>query len=771
MSFLFEQTSKNPDIASKILLNIKYKKFSEGSYGFELFWRQKNKIFKTIDKDFLPYFYTVPDAEYSTEKLKNTLEKIRKIRVEVDNEIRGLVSVEIEVMTFENRQTKCVKIFCKQEKDILKIKEKIKLMFPKFHNRNHDIRNVSKYLVDKKLNFFEQYQPKVCAFDIECYDSELGAKGDTKNNPITMISFYSENESAQFSQTLTWKPTNIKNVKIYKDEKEMLIGFFEIINSGLFDIFVTYNGNEFDLPSIKDRADVFGLSEAKTINIFSRGWRKSSSFDEALHVDLYDVVTKHNPYLRLSSYSLGDLGREILKKEKKEFNMSLSKKIWDCGNIEEYVNYNKQDAKLTYYLAKKFLSVEYNLSRLTLQPIDQSSRQGFSRLVEEHLIRRALETSYLIPTRAKKEYLEERYLHTFKGGFVLEPKPGLYKDVVILDFRSLYPSIISTYNIDPFTKTNAQQNCFEYPDLKYFFLKEPRGFIPFVIDILIKKRIELKKILKEKFDENLNSEQIALKFLTNATYGYLGFIAARWYCLPCAETASAWGRYYLKQTISQYENTGFKVIYGDTDSLMVLGNKEKIYDFTQKINKNLPGIMHLKQESVYTKILFAGTSEQGTKKRYAAITSEGKIIIKGFEFVRRDWCSLAKKTQETVINMCLNENIENALLYVKNIVKKLKNKEIPLDELIIYKKLTRDPKSYNIRAAHISVAKIIGAKPGDIIEYIIVPGKGTISERARPHKTTNDFDSEYYINNQILPVTLRIMSVFGYKDEDFKKGV
>jgi len=768
------------------LLNIKYKKLDATSYGFELFWRGRDKIIKTIDKDFLFYFYTIPDAEYDDKKLTEICEKIKQINAWDKDEIIRPVAVEIETKTFENNIKRCIKVSCNIEKDVLKIKEKIKSLFPNFHNRNHDIRIISEYLVEKKLNFFENYTPKVCAFDIECYSPELGAKGDLKNNPITMIGFYSEDFDQKcdtpptkmpFSLTLTWKPTNAKDVEVCKDEKEMLVKFFEIINSGMFDIFVTYNGNEFDLPSIKERADFFGIREAKNINIYSRGWRASSSFEEALHVDLYDVITKHNPYMRLSSYSLDNVAKESLKQGKKEFDIAASKSLWDGGNIEEYIDYNKQDAKLTYLLAKKFLPVEYELSKLTLQPIDQSSRQGFSRLVEEHLIARALQNNYLVPPRPKKEVMEDRYEQTFEGGFVLEPKPGLYKDVVVLDFRSLYPSIISTYNIDAFTKaekTNAkkEQNYFKTPDNKYFFVKKPRGFISFVIDEMIKKRIELKKILNKKFDEEINSEQIAVKILTNATYGYLGFIAARWYCLSCAEAATVWGRYYLKQTISQYEAEGFKVIYGDTDSLMVLGDEKKILNLTQKVNKSLPGIMHLKQEDVYKKILFAGTEARGTKKRYAAINLKGDLIIKGFEFVRGDWCELAKKTQKQVIEMCLNEEPERALTYVKSIVKKLKNKEIPIDNLVIYKKLARDISSYEQTTPHVAVAKLAKkVSAGDIVSYIIIPGKEMISQRARQPGMATDYDFEYYINNQIIPSALRILSVFGYKRADFEMSV
>lgn len=773
---MIKQVHKAPQ-QEKILINIKYKRLDDGDYGFELFWRAGDKIIKTIDKSFHPYFYTIPPEEYNDERIKRVAEKIKKIKIISNNEEVTLVDVKIEEKIFQNKKRKCIKVCCKGEKDIMKIKRKIKAMFNTFHNRDHDVEIIPKYLVEKKLGFFDHnYKPKVCAFDIEGYDPELGIKKDFENDHITMIGFYGKD----FQKTLTWHPTKLKNVEVCKDEKEMLKRFFEIINSGKFDIFVTYNGNDFDLPFIKKRAEVLGLPEAKEIEIFNRGWRTKSIFNGALHVDLYDVVSRHNPYLHFSSYSLNDVAEKIIGQKKKEFDILESKSQWDDGNIDKYIEYNKQDAKITYLLAERVMPIEYELSSLVFMSLDHSSRQGFSRLVEEHLIKKALENNYLVSPIPNKEEMKSRYEKTYEGAFVLEPKPGLYKDVIDLDFRSLYPSIIDTFNIDPFTQTKQNENSYACPDGKHFFSKEPKGFIPKVIDDLIKERIEIKKKLKQFTKISSEEEQIryekldfrqkAIKVLTNSIYGYMGFIAARYYCFPCVKAATAWGRYYIKKTISEYKNKGFKVLYGDTDSLLVTGDKQKILELTTHVNDNLPGIMHLKQDAFFKKILFVGTEEHGTKKKYAAIDSQGKLIVKGFELVRGDWCNLARKTQEKIILLCLKDNVEKAYLYTKEVLKKLEKKEIPIKDLVIYKKLSRNPEAYTTKAPHVVVGKMLGAKKGDIVGYVIVPGGGSISEEARPYKEAKTYNIDYYKYHQIIPSALRILGIFGYKKQDFEES-
>jgi DNA polymerase I len=273
--------------------------------------------------------------------------------------------------------------------------------------------------------------------------------------------------------------------------------------------------------------------------------------------------------------------------------------------------------------------------------------------------------------------------------------------------------------------------------------------------------------------------------LANAFYGYYGFFNARWYCLECAQSITAWGRYYIHKVIDSAEKDGFKVIYSDTDSIFLHLQKKTEQDaknFAESINMKLPGIMELEYEGYYPAAIFvtAKAGDFGAKKKYALLDDDNKIHIKGFETVRRNWSDIAKEAQEKVLNIILKEdNPEKALKYVGSVVNDLFDKKIPVEKVTIHTQLQKDVANYASVGPHVVVAKRLKEKgydvvPGMIIEYVVTEGKGRIGDRVKlPEEIKeNNYDSEYYINNQVIPSVERIFEVLGYKKEDFvlKKG-
>ena len=262
----------------------------------------------------------------------------------------------------------------------------------------------------------------------------------------------------------------------------------------------------------------------------------------------------------------------------------------------------------------------------------------------------------------------------------------------------------------------------------------------------------------------------------NSAYGYLAFPRARWYSKECAEVVTYLGRKYIQQTIKEAEKFGFKVIYSDTDGFYAVWKEKidkdelikKVHEFLDMINSKLPENMELEFEGFYKRGIFI------TKKRYALIDENNKIIIKGLEFVRRDWANIAKKTQRAVLETLLIEgNVEKARKIIQNVIDDLKKGKVDKEDLIIYTQLTIDPKEYKTTAPHVEVAKRILKKGGrlrvgDVIGYIITSGEKSISERAKLPEEAKDYDVEYYIENQILPPVLRIMEALGVSKEELK---
>ncbi|MBQ2636943.1 MAG: hypothetical protein IJG09_09680 [Methanobrevibacter sp.] len=191
--------------------------------------------------------------------------------------------------------------------------------------------------------------------------------------------------------------------------------------------------------------------------------------------------------------------------------------------------------------------------------------------------------------------------------------------------------------------------------------------------------------------------------------------------------------------------------------------------FLKYLNSTLPESMELEYEGFYRRGFFV------SKKRYAVI-EDGEIIAKGLELVRRDWAPIVKQTQEAVLMAILSEgDSDKAIKEVKKAFKRIKKGEVERKELIIHTQITKPLNQYKQVGPHVVAAQRIeehGIKVsrGSIIQYIIVKGKGSISQRAIPYDYSEgyEYDKDYYINNQLIPAIERIMYSFGYTKKDLE---
>ena len=368
----------------------------------------------------------------------------------------------------------------------------------------------------------------------------------------------------------------------------------------------------------------------------------------------------------------------------------------------------------------------------------------------------------------------------------------------VLDFKSLYPSIIMTFNICPTTVVIDEDFKGEYNEspVGFKFVKEDvrQGIIPKILDDILSLRFKLKAQLKEITDPEeyryVNAYQLALKIMANSFYGYTGYIRARLYTIEVASSITAWGRWTIETTKKLVqEKYGYKVVYGDTDSVFVdvaVSTKDDIEKAREKgdeisefITKTLPGRLILEFEKTYKAFLIL------TKKRYAGWKFEkkkgkwyDKIDMKGIETVRRDWCPLVTETMMRVIEILLKEaDVEKAVSYVREVLEKLKRGEIPIEKLTIIKGLTKPPEKYDGLMPHVVVAmKLRKRNPadppqvGDRIGFVIIKGNRLVSERAEDPEYVKEhgieIDYDYYIHNQLLPPIERIFDVIGIQKSE-----
>ncbi|GMR50861.1 hypothetical protein PMAYCL1PPCAC_21056, partial [Pristionchus mayeri] len=394
-------------------------------------------------------------------------------------------------------------------------------------------------------------------------------------------------------------------------------------------------------------------------------------------------------------------------------------------------------------------------------------------------------------SRAEDEDEEKRTTHSstapkgaqYSGGLVLEPKKGLYDTLVLLlDFNSLYPSIIQQFNIC-FTTIRHEKNGNDLPE-------EPKGtsvkgILPTEIENLVTQRYSVKNLMtnernpekKKQFD----IRQKALKLTANSMYGCLGFAQSRFYAKPLAALVTAKGREILMQTKASVEKLDYEVIYGDTDSIMVntgdldMKRANKIAkEITKMVNERHKKI-ELEHEGTFRRMLLL------KKKKYAALiiqdNGKTKQELKGLDIVRRDWSMLAKKIGSDVVDVLLNpslsreelvEQINKLLITLKE---DLGNDSVALDMFSIYKSLTRDPSKYeNVQQQpHAAVARRMNEsgqknyKQGDIVEYVICQDGTAVSATQRAYhkqemKARADLkiDFQYYLAQQVHPVVSRL---------------
>ena len=221
------------------------------------------------------------------------------------------------------------------------------------------------------------------------------------------------------------------------------------------------------------------------------------------------------------------------------------------------------------------------------------------------------------------------------------------------------------------------------------------------------------------------------------------------------------------------KDNGLEVIYGDTDSLHCKLNgksKEDALRFMKQVNEDLPGIIELELESFYPRGVFI------TKKRYAMIDEEGRMVVKGLEFVRRDWAAIAKRTQEDVLKAIIRDGSpEKAARVIRETTREVLEGKVDIDDLVIHTQLKMPIESYKAIGPHVVAAKRLQElghviEPGTMISYIESNGSGSISERAVPVEDFEgkEYDPDYYVGHQVLPAVMRIMEVLGYREEDLK---
>lgn len=713
---------------------------------------------------------------------RSDLKKAKKI-AECDHEKTGLKNFDRE----------------KVEKIILDIPGDVPGLRKKFEEEDiecyeADIRFAYRFMMDKNIrgsleitgNFekgkgvdrvyeepdlsYAEYQPdlKTLALDIET---------NMNTDEILSVSLACQD----YKKVIIISDKKLEKTITVKSEQELLKNFKEEFLKLDPDIVTGWNVVDFDLIHLQEKFKEYNIPFVLGRDNSNCKIRKQESFfrDSSANFPgrmvLDGIQLLKSSFVKLEDYKLDTAAEEFLGEEKIISGKDKGQEIIDTFNNDpqKLVDYNLKDSIMVLDILKEtgVLSLTIRRSMLTGMPLDRV--KGSIASFDSLYLRELQKKGFVAPSSKYGERGER-----IKGGHVMTSKPGIYDYVIVCDFKSLYPSIIRTFNIDPFTYVEdcKGEDLVKAPNGACF--RKEKGILSEMIEELWHARDEMKK----KDDQ---TGSYAIKVLMNSMFGVMANPVFRFYSIDIGNAITYFGQHLIKLTAKKIEEQGYEVIYGDTDSVFVNLNVDS-YEEAKKIGTNIQektnsffqeyitedygckNFLELEFEKTYRRFLMptARGSKKGSKKRYAGLLKkDGKeeIDFVGLEFVRRDWTDLAKKFQLELLQKIFRK--EEVREYIRDFVEKLKEGEY--DKLLIYRKaITKDLEDYTkTTPPHVKAARKMKEVNSNIIEYYI-----TINgpEPVTKHKSSIDYD--HYIEKQIKPLANTVLSFYDDKFDDILKN-
>uniref|UniRef100_A0A8C5EU75 DNA polymerase n=1 Tax=Gouania willdenowi TaxID=441366 RepID=A0A8C5EU75_GOUWI len=580
------------------------------------------------------------------------------------------------------------------------------------------------------------------------------------------------------------------------------------------DVLVGHDIFGFDLEVLLQRLNVCKvphwskMGRLRRVNMPKLGGRSAFAEKSATCGRLVcDIEISAKELIRCKSYHLTELTAQVLKMERVTVPQEEIKNLYsDSPHLLYLLELTWMDAKLILQIMCELnvLPLALQITNIAGNVMSRTLMGGRSERNEFLLLHAFHDKNYIVPdkpsfkrTQAEMVILIE--LLIFLNFRHINPFPalcsGFYdKFVLLLDFNSLYPSIIQEFNICFTTVQREAQNSQkkkkkkeEIPEIPDSSLE--MGILPKEIRKLVERRKQVKQLMKQ---HDINPDlymqydirQKALKLTANSMYGCLGFSYSRFYAKPLAALVTHKGREILMHTKDLVQKMNLEVIYGDTDSIMINTNSkslEEVFKLGKKVKtevNKLYKLLEIDIDGVFKALLLL------KKKKYAALVVEqhgdGKYSVKqelkGLDIVRRDWCDLAKECGNYVIGQILSDQsrdviVENIQKHLIEVGEKVASGDVALNQYEIHKALTKDPQDYPDKKSlpHVHVALWINSqagrkvKAGDTISYVICKDGSTLAASQRAYaleqlqKQENlTVDTQYYLAQQVHPVVSRI---------------
>ncbi len=540
-------------------------------------------------------------------------------------------------------------------------------------------------------------------------------------------------------------PPNTK-IEFFEQEEDLLRAIFEALSD--YPFVITFNGDDFDLPYLAHRAEKLGM-QRKDVPI--EVGRRVCLLKNGVHIDLYKFF--YNRSIQIYAFSnkyrdvtLDDLGKALLGLSKIE----LDKPFADLS-YSELARYCLRDSEIAFKLtslnddlAMKLILV---LTRISRMPMEDVSRQGVSRWIRNFMHLEHRRQDMLIPNSEDILALKGKTATTaiikgkkYKGGIVVEPVPGVHFNVAVMDFASLYPSIIKVWNLGYQSILCSHDECKDnlVPGTPHWVCRKNRALESLLIGSLRDLRVGWYK--SKAKDKSLPPDvrnwydviQSALKVILNASYGVFGAESFDLYCPPVAEATAAIARHSLTRIVDKAEDLGIEVLYGDTDSVFLKNPSDaQIQELAKWSKKELK--MSLDVDKVYRYAVFSSR-----KKNYLGVFEDGSVDVKGLTGKKKHIPTFIKdafdEMKARLGKVRSSADFEAAKKDIKKIMldryTRLKRREWDrLGDLAFHVVLGGAPERYtkttpqHVMAARILKDKDIEMKAGDLVSFVKIKPK------------------------------------------------
>ena len=626
------------------------------------------------------------------------------------------------------------------------------------------------------------FRPRLSAVSIDI-------ETDYQASKLYSIALYSEDTAVVFmigsepDQISALQGGGSLSLNYYPDERQVIDAFVNQIRLLDPDVIMGWNVVNFDFRCLQKFCERLKIPFDLGRNDEAIIWRKAREGNDRFYAlvpgraILDGIELMRTATYQFENFSLEYVARKLLNRGKLVDDVDQrGEEITMLFNNDKpaLARYNLEDCRLVWDIFKKENLVAFAIERSLLTGLELDRYGGSVAAFDFLYLPRLHRKGFVAPSLAQLATS-----NTSPGGYVMRSIPGIHENVIVLDFKSLYPSIIRTFNVDPLALVIGLQEADAISGYDEACFSRTEFILPELIEKLWSARDNAKA------NKNVVLAQ-AIKIIMNSFYGVLGTLGCRFFDSRLVSSITKRSHEILIESKNYIEAAGYQVIYGDTDSVFVLlgaAAEEDIPEIGLKLAERLnqwwqdrlakdhgvKSYLEIEFETHFSKFLMPTIrgSDTGSKKRYAGLirdntnTSGYRVLFKGLETVRSDWSPVAREFQKVLYErIFLDEPYED---YVKQTVSDILSGKYE-SELVLRKRLRRKLGDYvkNV-PPHVQAARKAETirqqrnlpslyQSGGWIEYIM-----TVCGPEPRHYRQSAIDFEFYIEKQLAPIADSIL--------------